>query len=314
MPVKSSSKPPAKKAKKEVAKPQEDEDPDLAMSESEGEEDGSGDEDSGEEYEESEEEEESDEDDADDDEDTSAMTPEELAEHKAGLKRKAETRRKTKVRRRGLRKVATLAGFSSKFVSDHPDRDVATPVLSLSETIRAAKWAPKLAHKPAFEGLEEFKERTELAYNTSLPPGAAKVLQDNGEIFLRRLVLGAVQRQADMARTSTTAAMVAAETRPLRRALKYSFVGTDLKGLVRYAQTAQPGEKLNMFDGELNDIEDENRGIVEDQKEFNKGVLAEVAAKKKELADKAKSAEQEAAGKGAAEKQLKKKKKTAAAI
>ena len=220
MPTKTSSKPPAKKkAKKDVAPPEEDENADLALSESEGEE-GSGDEDSGEEYEEEgSDEEESDEDEEEDDTDTSGMTPEELAAHKKKLKDAAETRRKTKVRRRGTRKVATLAGFSSKFVSAHPDRDVATPVLSLSETIRAAKWAPKLAHKPAFEGLEEFKERTELAYNTSLPPGAAKVLQENGEVFLRRLVLGAVQRQADMARTSTTAAMVAAETRPLRRAL-----------------------------------------------------------------------------------------------
>ena len=81
---------------------------------------------------------------------------------------------------------------------------------------------------------------------------------------------------------------------------------------MRYAQTTQPGEKLNMFDGELNDIEDEARGIVEDQKEFNKAVLAEVAEKKKELADKAKSAE-EAAGKAADEKLPKKKKKAAAA-
>lgn len=280
MPTKSVPKPTGKKSKKEVAPPpeEEEEDEDLALSESE---DGSGDEDSGEEDEGSEEEESDEEE--EDDTDTSGMTEEERAEHKAKLKRDAETRRKTKVRRRGTRKVATLAGFSSKHVSDHPDRDVATPLLSLSETIRAAKWAPKMANKPAFEGLEEFKERTELAYNTSLPPQAAKVLQGNGDLFLRRLVLGAVQRQADMARTSTTAAMVASETRPLKRALKYSFVGTDLKGLVRYAQTTQPGEKLNMFDGELNDIEDEAQGLVEQQKEHKKGLLAELAEKKVEL-------------------------------
>lgn len=249
---------------------------DLALSESESESEVA----DSDEYEEPSASEESDEEEEVDAEDVEGMTEEEKEAHTQKLKKDAETRRKTKVRRRGLRKVATLAGFSSKYASDHPDRDVCTPVLSMAETIRAAKWAPKLANKAAFEGLEEFKERTELAYNTSLPPGAARVLQANGEVFLRRLVLGSVQRQADMARTSTTAAMVAAETRPLRRALKYSFVGADLKGLVRYAQTAASGEKLSMFDGELNDIEAEEESTIEAQKLTKKAVLLRVSDKK----------------------------------
>lgn len=280
MPTKSkptkASAPTATKHKKRK-EPEPEPDQDLALSDSESEPSAAEDSD---EYEEPSASEESDEEEEEvDEEEVEGMTDEEVAAHTQKLKSQGETRRKTKVRRRGLRKVATLAGFSSKYASAHPDRDVCTPVLSMAETIRAAKWAPKLANKAAFEGLEEFKERTELAYDTSLPPGAAKVLQANGEIFLRRLVLGSVQRQADMARTSTTAAMVAAETRPLRRALKYSFVGSDLKGLVRYAQTSASGEKLSMFDGELNDIEAEEEAI-EQQKATKKVIMLRVSDKK----------------------------------
>ena len=281
--------------KSKVAAPaKDDEDPDLALSESEAEE--AGDE-SGEEEEDASAEEESDDEEEVDEADVKLMekmSEEQKLKHKAKLARDAETRRKTKARRRGLRKVATLAGFSTKYVSDHPDRDVSTPVLSLSETIRAAKWAPRMANKPAFEGLEEFKERCELAYDTSLPPGAAAVLQANGEVFLRRLVLGAVQRQADMSRTSTTAAMVAAETRPLKRALKYSFVGTDLKGLVRYAQTTQSGDKLSMFDGELNDIDAETETIIADQQAAKADIVSKAVLRKKEHAADKKAASKSA--------------------
>lgn len=304
------SKSTSKKSK--VATPaKDDEDPDLALSESEDEDF----EESGEEAEEdSAEESEEEEEDEADVKLMEEMTEEDKLKHKAKLAKDAETRRKTKARRRGLRKVATLAGFSTKYVSDHPDRDVSTPVLSLSETIRAAKWAPRMANKPAFEGLAEFTERCELAYDTSLPPGAAAVLQANGEVFLRRLVLGAVQRQADMSRTSTTAAMVAAETRPLKRALKYSFVGTDLKGLVRYAQTSQAGDKLSMFDGELNDIVAETGTILEEQKAAKADIVSKAAQRKKEhAAEKNKSARADDSDKTGDDAPPAKKKKKAAA-
>lgn len=309
------SKSTSKKSK--VATPaKDDEDPDLALSESEAEEGEEGGEESGEEDEEDSAEEESEEEEEVDEADVKLMeemTEEDKLKHKAKLAKDAETRRKTKARRRGLRKVATLAGFSTKYVSDHPDRDVSTPVLSLSETIRAAKWAPRMANKPAFEGLAEFTERCELAYDTSLPPGAAAVLQTNGEVFLRRLVLGAVQRQADMSRTSTTAAMVAAETRPLKRALKYSFVGTDLKGLVRYAQTSQPGDKLSMFDGELNDIVAETGTIIEEQKTAKADIVSKAVQRKKEHAADKKAASKSAAKTSDDTPPAKKKKKVAVA-
>jgi len=210
---------------------------------------------SGAESEEEVEEEESDEEESDDEEeeDQKQLTPEQLAAKKKKKQKDAETRRTVKAKRRGHRTIALKAGFSAKHASHQSSRDVCEPVLSLSETIKAAKWAPALANEAAFEGLGEFEERTKLAHE-SLPPGSAKVLRDNGEIFLRRLVTGTIMRQADMSRTSPSVAMVAAETRPLKRALKYSFVGPELKGLVRFAQTAQSGQLLKMFDGEATTI------------------------------------------------------------
>ena len=235
---------------------------------------------SGAESEEEGEEEVSDEDESDDDEeeDQNQLTPEQLEARKKKKEKDAETRRTVKAKRRGHRTIALKAGFSAKHASHQSSRDVCEPVLSLSETIKAAKWAPALATEAAFEGLGEFEERTNLAYE-SLPPGPAKILRDNGEIFLRRLVTGTIMRQADMSRTSPSVAMVAAETRPLKRALKYSFVGPELKGLVRFAQTAQSGQLLKMFDGEATQIK-KDKGYAE-QVEVQDRIKAE-AKKRKE--------------------------------
>lgn len=249
--------------------------------------------------------EESDEEESDDDEDDGKveLTPEEIEKKKEKKKKDAATRRTVKAKRRGHRTIALKAGFSAKHASHQSSRDVCEPVLSLSEAIKAAKWAPALASEAAFEGLGEFKERTKLAHEP-LPPGPAKVLRDNGEIFLRRLVTGVIGRQADMARTSPSVAMVAAETRPLKRALKYSFVGPELKGLVRFAQTAQSGPMLKMFDGEATQIK-KDKGYAA-QVEAQEAIKLE-AKKRKEKAP----SEQAEQAPDAAAPPLKKKKRVA---
>jgi hypothetical protein len=252
-------------------------------------------------------EEESEDEDEDEDEDEEGETPEQKATKKKKREKDAATRRTVKAKRRGHRKIATMAGFSANHVSHHAARDVCEPILSLSETIKAAKWAPTLADKATFENIGEFKERTRLA-TESLPPGPAKVLQQCGETFLRRLVVGVVTRQSDMARTSPSAAMVAAETRPLKRALKYSFCGPELTGLVRFAQSEQPGPLLRMFDGEATRIKKDSKSGFPEQVKARDDILSEAKARKEE-AKKEQAKEKDAAPAGPP----KKKKKKAAA-
>ena len=262
---------------------------------------------SGAESDEEDEGEESEDEDEEEDEEEEGDTPEQIEAKKAKKKKDAATRRTVKAKRRGHRKIATWAGFSANHVSHHAARDVCEPILSLSETIKAAKWAPSLADKATFENIGEFKERTRLS-TESLPPGPAKVLQQCGETFLRRLVVGVVTRQSDMARTSPSAAMVAAETRPLKRALKYSFCGPELTGLVRFAQSEQPGPLLRMFDGEATRIKKDAKHGFPEQVKAREDILAE-AKKRKDEAKKEKAMEKGAA---AAEPPKKKKKKAAA--
>ena len=300
------------KSKRKSKKEEEEEEPpsgdeDLMSEEEAGSEEEEGSEEEGEEEEESESEEEDEEDDDDEeegeDEAPEGETEEEKAKRLKAKEEEREKKRKTKCRRKGHRKVATKAGFSADFASDHPDRDVGTPILSLPETIRAAKWAPRMANKAAFEGLDEFKERSQLA-NESLPPGAVKVLRDQGEIFLRKTFVGTMTRMADASRGSPSVAMVHAETRPLRRALKYSFVGTDLKGLMRYAQNDQLGERLGTMDGEATAMQEESDLLVK-QSDFRKDLLKKAAEKKKKKAEGNKGASSATSG-GIAKKKSKK--------
>mgnify|MGYP006145209323 FL=1 len=230
------------------------------------------------ESEEEEEEEGSEAEETDDEEEGEGEGEGEAEERKAERERNAATRRRVAAKRRGHRKIATLGGFPQGYVSHHAERDVNAPVLSAGEVRKAAKWAPALADKAAFEGLAEFEERTTLS-QTPLAPGPLEVLRANGEVFLRRLFVGAVTRQADASRTSPSVAMVVAETRPLKRALKYSFVGTDLKGLVRFAQNDQPGRKLSMFDGEHTAMQRE-KDVHKEQVGIRKAVL-DAAIKRK---------------------------------
>ena len=325
MPVKSSA-PKPKPAKKSVARSKEDaavevqlarsddEDPEMEESEDEeddeeGEEEGS--EEEAEESEESEDEEDEGEEEEEEDPEAAAKAKQEQAEKRA-------SRRRTAAKRKGHRKHATLSGFPRNTVSHQPSRDVALPIVSLAETRRAAKWCPKMADKPAFEGLDEFRERTELSMEP-LTEGALKVLRDNGDIFLRRMVTGSVQRMADASRTSLSCAMVAAETRPLERVLKYTFAGPELKGLVRHAQEQKGSKRLGMFDGEQTQIDVEKAAGFKEQVAVRNTVLAEAAARKrtaqaeKEQAEAEKEANAAAATETAAAAPKKKKQKKQAA-
>jgi len=184
---------------------------------------------------------------------------------------------KSKAKKRGYRVVAKKAGFSPNYDSGYSHLDVALPVLSESEVIRAAKWAPKLANKAAYDGLTEFKERHELSL-ASLPPSAARVIRAHAEPYLRRLVNGAFQRASDQQKTGVKIAQVVAETRPLQRVQKYSFVAP--KGLIRYSQDTAELERLKRSP------EDKTEETLREEKALLKEQKALVPKLKKEKAEK----------------------------
>lgn len=179
------------------------------------------------------------EDEADDAQDDGHVSEEEQQEGEE--KKDRDTRQKLKSRRSGYRRVSKKSGFSADFASSAPHLDVATAIVSTNETIRACKWAPRVADAPAYGGLEEFEERTKLSHEP-LPPSAANVIRAHGEVYLRRLVTGAVQRMSDATKKAVTIKEMTAETRPLARVQKYSFVAPE--GLVHFAQTGAPKERI----------------------------------------------------------------------
>lgn len=192
-------------------------------------------------------------------------------------KRKAQVR--LKARRRGYRHVAEMGGFSSRNASGASHFDVATPILSEAEVIRACQFAPQLADKPAYAGIEEFEERTELSLE-SLPKSAAKVIRMNGDAYLRRLTLGALQRASDQHKTRATAREVQAETRPLQRVQKYSFVAPH--GLVRFAQSQESANhRIAKLDDDLEQMAAEKKGLLKQQSKVREDLKAAKAAKKK---------------------------------
>jgi len=156
-------------------------------------------------------------------------------------KKDRDTRQKLKSRRFGYRRVAKKSGFSADYASSASHLDVSMPIVSTNETIRACKWAPRVADAPAYGGLEEFEERTKLSHEP-LPPSAANVIRAHGEVYLRRLVTGAVQRMSDSTKKAVTIKEMTAETRPLARVQKYSFVAPE--GLVHFAQKGAPKERI----------------------------------------------------------------------
>lgn len=171
--------------------------------------------------------------------------------------RKKSARRNAKARRRGYRLIAKRAGYSinPEWASIDGSVDVAVPISTPNEAIRACKWAPAVTDKSAFGGFTEFEERTALSHE-SLPKSAARVLHKNGEQYLRRLTAQTVQSSMDQLKTRATVSMVAAVTRPLKRVQKYSFVAP--QGLVRYSQGAAKGLRLQYLDGESKDLEKED--------------------------------------------------------
>ena len=151
----------------------------------------------------------------------------------------AEAKKRAKYR--GYRQVAKKGGYSAAYDSGFAHQDVATPVLSEAEVIRACKWAPRTTNEAAYSGIEEFEERYDLQFH-SLPPSSARVFRNHSEPFLRNLVTNAMQRASDNQSMRLTIKEVAAELRPLQRVMKYSFVAPE--GLVQYAMSKETGQVL----------------------------------------------------------------------
>ena len=217
-------------------------------------------------------------------------TPEEIAAND----KKKSSRRNAKARRRGYRVIAKRAGYSvnPKWASIDGSLDVAVPITTPNEAIRACKWAPAVTDKAVFGGFTEFEERTALSHE-SLPKSAARVLQMNGEQYLRRLTAQTVQSSMDQLKTRATASMVAAVTRPLKRVQKYSFVAP--QGLVRYSQGTAKGLRLQYLDGESKDLEKEDalhklqktaaKEINNQMSALKKGQLTEYTKAKEKVSD-----------------------------
>lgn len=148
---------------------------------------------------------------------------------------------KKRAKDRGYRQVAKKAGYSAAYDSGFSHQDVATPVLSEAEVVRACKWAPRTADQAAYSGIEEFEERYDLQFH-SLPPSSARVFRNHSEPFLRNLVTNAMQRASDNQSMRVTIKEVAAELRPLQRVMKYSFVAPE--GLLQYAMSKETGQHL----------------------------------------------------------------------
>ena len=210
---------------------------------------------------------------------TRATKKETLTEAERKARARIESgRRNAKAKRRGLRTISKKSGYSAsvKRVGHDGAFDVAIPITTTSEAIRACKWAPKQDGKAAFEGLTEFDERLQLSYE-SLPKSAARVFQAHGEQYLRRLATQTVQLAADQLKTRATAAMVASVTRPLRRAQKYTFVAP--KGLVRYSQGGAKGLRLAYAGGE-EDTLDGDDALHKLQTRLKKNMSLKYAAEK----------------------------------
>lgn len=177
-------------------------------------------------------------------------------QQKTADENRAKKRANGKARTRGYRVVASRAGYSDSTAYSTPSGayDVAVPLTTPGEAMRACKWAPTQADKPAFGGLTEFEERSSLALE-SLPKSAARVLQMNGEQYLRRIVGEATQQMVDQCKPKITPAMVASVTRKLQGVQKYSFVAPH--GLVRYSQEEATALRTPMWTGEEEDIEKE---------------------------------------------------------
>lgn len=161
------------------------------------------------------------------------------------LERAAKRKRRQRLvaKRKGYRAIASKGGFSSGFASAHAERDVTANILTINETLRAAKWCPKMPNASTYGGdMAEFKLRTKLSVE-SLPRGPAAVLRSSGEVLARRIMNDAVQRTFDAGKTRVSVSTMMAALRPLQPVLNLSFMAP--VGLIRHAQTTIVGNEQN---------------------------------------------------------------------
>jgi len=202
---------------------------------------------------------------------------------KEELEKSRASRRKSVAKRKGYRLRAHKAGYAvGRGSAAGAARDVASNVLTVAETIRACKWAPKYPSKPTYASLEEFKERTALAAEP-LPPGAAAVIRASGEAFLRKAVDEAVLRSFEAGRPRVTVATLHSVLRPLMGSLRFSFAMP--QGLLRHAQktTINAGgadaTAIGFFEGDEAQIREEAK-LLPAQEAYYKKVEAKVAERK----------------------------------
>lgn len=154
-------------------------------------------------------------------------------------KKNRKKRSRAVARRKGYRYIANRAGYSATLPSADASRDVTSNLLSISETVRACRWTPRLPNAVTYGGeMDEYKRRMKLS-TESLPPKAAAVIRGNAEVFARRIMDEAVQRSFDAGKTRVSANTMMSVLRPLQPVLDFSFVAP--MGLVRHAQTTIVG-------------------------------------------------------------------------
>ncbi len=154
-------------------------------------------------------------------------------------KKNRKKRARTVARRKGYRHLANRAGYSATLASADAARDVTSNLLSISETVRACRWTPRLPNAVTYGGdMDEYKRRMKLS-TESLPQGPAAVIRGNAEVFARRVMNEAVQRSFDAGKTRVSANTMMSVLRPLQPVLDFSFVAP--MGLIRHAQTTIVG-------------------------------------------------------------------------
>lgn len=181
----------------------------------------------------------------------------------AETKAKESKRRNEKARTRGYRHVATKGGYSADYANSDQSRDVAANIITINETRRAAFWKPQIEGVPAFDNLDEFKERLEVA-NEPLPPRAAEVYRANVEVFMRKLAGDSLQTAFDSGSKKLKPEHVVAHTRKLQKHLKYTV--TAPHGVIRYAQLQKDGERLRIPTSDQEALATEDPQLTEDQK------------------------------------------------
>lgn len=207
---------------------------------------------------------------------------------KEEIEKNRKSRRRSVAKRKGYRLRAVKAGYgtASAFGSS---RDVAANILSIAETIRASKWAPKMVSKPAYSDIEEFEARTELSAEP-LPPGAASVIRAGGEAFLRKIMDEAILRSFEAGKPRVTVATLYSVLRPYASVLKFNFATP--QGLVRYAQTKTINARgtdataIGFFEGDADAVRAEAK-LLPKQEAIAKKVEAKVAERKAKRAKKA---------------------------